>query len=166
MNETLYFFFVVRYRRQGQATSSIVNDLDEHTEQVITNIFSENPSRNNITASCSKKRRRAERLNRKLSRDPRWNVHTAAKTTRRPDPPTRPLRLNSKKTLSEQRQIFWPNNPGPVSRRHMCSKKKHIGKLSSLVYYSFPPNRPINVQEQVKKKELETDRPLMELFYQ
>lgn len=153
------FLFAAHYRRQGQATSSIFNDLDEHQEQVITNTLSENPSRNHITTSSSKKRRRAERLNRNLSRDPRWNVHTAAKSARRPDPPTRPLRLSSKKTLSEQRQIFWPNNPVPMPRRHVCSKKKHIGKLSSLVYCSYPPNRPINSQEQAKKKELATDRP-------
>ena len=143
---------------KSQATRPVVTDQDEPHGQVITNLLSDNPSRNHITASCSKRRCRAERINRNLSRDPRWTAPSAANTATRADSPT-PSSSNSKKSLSEQRQIFWPSNQEQAPRRHVCSKEKHIGKLSSLVYCSYPPNRLVYSQGELKKKELAATRP-------
>ena len=151
--------FPAPHRRQGQPTHSRVRDQDEPHVQAITNLLSDNPSRNHITASCSKRRRRLDKTNRNLSRDPRWTAPSATNTATRADSPPTPSSSNSKKSLSEQRQIFWPNNPEQAPRRHVCSKKKHIGKLSSLVYCSYPPNRLVYSQGELKKKELAADRP-------
>ena len=147
--------FAAPFRRQSQATRPVVSHHDEPNVQVITNLLSDNPSRN-ITASCSKRRRSAERINRNLSRDPQWTAHSAANTTTRTDSPSS---SNSSKGLSAQRQIFWPNTPEQTPRRHVCSKKKHIGKLSSLVYCSYPPNRLVYSQGESKRKEPAANRP-------